>query len=251
MNCARCGSPLPPESPACLRCGAPAALPPLPETGERADLRATARVPSRARALRGAWAATVDRAFRIVLHPRAAWPGLAEEPLAAMAIYRDHVAPLAAIGPIAMIVGQVVVGSPVPLLGLVRAQWYEGVAAAAVLFALTLASVALLARLVDILAPRFGGERNAVRALKLVAYSATPGWLAGVLESVPALSPLAVFAHLYGLYLLYTGMPELMRCPREQVPLYAVAAIVGAALLFVVIGVLTTCVAGFGPALFA
>jgi hypothetical protein len=251
MNCARCGSPLAPDSPACLRCGAPAALPPLPEAGERLERSAPAPAAARTLPLRSAWSATVDRAFRIVLHPRAAWPALADEPLAAKAIWRDYVAPLAAIGALAMLVGQVLVGSPVPLLGLVRAQWIEGISAAAVLLALTLASVALLAWLVDVLAPRFGGERDAVRALKLVAYSATPGWLAGVLQIVPALSPVAVFAQLYGLYLLYAGLPVLMRCPRGQSAAYAAAAIVGAALSFMLVGVLTTCVAGFGPAMFA
>ena len=76
--------------------------------------------------------------------------------------------------------------------------------------------VFVVAWLVDTLAPTFGGQRDALRALKVTAYSYTPAWIAGVLNVVPTLGVLVLIASLFGLYLLYLGLPVLMRCPKEK-----------------------------------
>jgi hypothetical protein len=110
----------------------------------------------------------------------------------------------------------VLIGTPLPLVGLVRAGIAEGIVASILTFALALVSVWLLARIIDALAPQFGGQRDSLRALKASAYSYTPAWLAGALHVVPAWGILALPAALYGLYLLYLGLPVLMRCPAQS-----------------------------------
>ena len=71
-------------------------------------------------------------------------------------------------------------------------------------------------------APLFGGrrdERDVARGLagdsaqgfRLVAFAATPAWLAGLLAVVPGLEPLRALS-LWSLALLYAGLPRLMRC---------------------------------------
>ena len=69
------------------------------------------------------------------------------------------------------------------------------------------------ALVIDALAPTFGGQKNFPAALKVSAYSSTAAWLAGIFQLIPAISILAVLG-LYSLYLLWLGLPRLMRAPR-------------------------------------
>ena len=68
-------------------------------------------------------------------------------------------------------------------------------------------------------------------------HSYTPAWLAGIFYLIPGLSFLAVLG-LYGFYLLWLGLPPLMRTPREQALIYAAAVVLCALLLVIVLGVL-------------
>ncbi|MEP6996365.1 MAG: Yip1 family protein [Betaproteobacteria bacterium] len=165
----------------------------------------------------------VARVRGILLSPSAEWPVIAAEPSSASTIYLRFVVPLAAIGVIAWFIGRTTIGVDVPLLGQVRTDAVAGIGAAVLGYLLSLVSVFVVAWLVNLLAPRFGGQRNSLRALKVTAYSFTPAWVAGVLYLLPALDVLALVAGLYGLYLLYVGLPVLMRCPDDKAPGYTIA----------------------------
>jgi hypothetical protein len=66
-----------------------------------------------------------------------------------------------------------------------------------------------------------------VHALKLVVYSMTPVWVAGVLNLIPALAPLGIIAALYSVYIFYLGLPVMMETPADKVvPYMAVSALV-------------------------
>ena len=52
-------------------------------------------------------------------------------------------------------------------------------------YAITLAVTFVLALIVDALAPTFGGEKNFIQSLKLVAYSYTAAWVAGIFQLLP------------------------------------------------------------------
>jgi hypothetical protein len=54
----------------------------------------------------------------------------------------------------------------------------------------------------------------------LSVYSHTPLWLAGIFLLIPGLNFLLILG-LYGLYLLWTGLPLLMRVPDEKALSYA------------------------------
>jgi Yip1-like protein len=70
--------------------------------------------------------------------------------------------------------------------------------------------------IIDALAPTFGAERSREQALKVAVYSATPVWIAGLLQIVPFLGVVALIGALYALYLLYLGLPRLMKCPADR-----------------------------------
>jgi hypothetical protein len=73
----------------------------------------------------------------------------------------------------------------------------------------------VVALAVDLFAPKFGGGRGYSNALCLTAYSFTPVWLAGVFLLVPGASFLVLLG-LYGFYLMWLGLPVLMKAPRNK-----------------------------------
>ena len=93
----------------------------------------------------------------------------------------------------------------------------------------------LVALIVDALAPTFDAQKNFPNALKLTVYSYTPGWLAGIFLLIPGLSFLTILG-LYGLYLMWLGLPPLMQAPRDKALPYAAAVVVCAVIIAIVIG---------------
>jgi len=94
------------------------------------------------------------------------------------------------------------------------------------------------------LAPTFGGQKNALAALKLTAYSFTPAWVAAILTILPALGLVAALVGLYGLYLLYLGLPVLMRAPADRALGYTVVIVLCAIVVNIIIVSITALVTG-------
>ncbi len=61
------------------------------------------------------------------------------------------------------------------------------------------------------------------------------GWAAGVFNVIPSLWIIGVLLSLYGLYLIYVGLPILMRPPPEKFPPYLVVVVMAAILLVAVL----------------
>ena len=96
----------------------------------------------------------------------------------------------------------------------------------------------ILALIINELATLFGGRMDLVAAFKVAAYSSTPAWLAGVFWIIPVFASLSIVG-LYSLYLLYLGLPPLMRVPEGRSMAYtAVVAGAAGALAFMISGIL-------------
>ena len=134
-----------------------------------------------------------------------------------------------------------VIGVSMPIVGTIRTPFWRGAGQLVIGYVLGLAVIYLVAMIVDALAPTFSGEKNPIQALKLVIYSSTPVWIAGVLSLIPMLGVLSILVALYGLYLLYIGLPVLMKNPRTIIGphrTYRQKGIVAAIIVSVVIGAL-------------
>ena len=178
----------------------------------------------------------IARAKAILLTPSTEWPVIAGEATTPRAIYLEYVAPMAAIGVLATFIGHSLIGVTVPLFGNIRVPITAGIATVVVSYALTFVAVFVVSWLVDALAPTFDGHKDPLAALKVTAYAYTPAWVAAVLNLLPALAPIAALVGLYGLYLLYTGLPVLMRCPKEKSIGYTIVLVLCAIVMSVVIG---------------
>jgi len=180
----------------------------------------------------------VDRIKGILLKPKQEWQTISGETTTVPELYKGYIIILAAIGPLASIIGMSIVGISLPFVGSFRIPITTSIASAVVHYMLTLFGVYLLALIIDALAPTFSGEKNINQAFKVATYSFTPGWLAGIFTIIPALGILSILG-LFGLYLLYLGLPVLMKSPQEKSLGYTVAVIAAAIIIFVVIGIVS------------
>ncbi len=177
----------------------------------------------------------IQRVQRILFQPAQTWPVIAGEPATAASIYTRYVMVLAAIPALATFVGLSVFG--IGGFGVsVRMPLGAGLAQAVLSYGLTLAAVFVLALVADALAPVFGGTKNPLNALKLIAYAGTAGFVGGIFALVPMLWILSLLASLYGIYLLYTGVPVLMKTSREKALPYTAVLIVCGIVAMAVLG---------------
>jgi hypothetical protein len=169
------------------------------------------------------------RARALLLEPAAAWERIDAEPMRVEEIYIGYVAVLAAVPPLAYFIGFSFVGTGL-LGGGQRVPFAHGVAHMVALYVLTLGLVLALAAFVNGLAPGFGGVRDFGRAFKVAAYAPTATWIAGAFYVYPTLSILAL-GGLYSLYVLYVGLPRLMRVPADRALPYTFVVVLAAIVL--------------------
>ncbi|MEP6573517.1 MAG: Yip1 family protein [Gemmatimonadota bacterium] len=175
------------------------------------------------------------QARSIILRPRETWPEIAKEDSTTASLLTGYIAPLAAIGPVAGLIGSTLLGVRLPFGGSYRVPFGSALVSAVMQYALAIGAVFAMAWIIDALAPRFGGERSRSQALKVATYACTPSWLLGILGLVPLLSFLGLFG-LYSGYLVYLGLPVVMRSPEERALGYTAAVIGCAIALFMVAG---------------
>lgn len=171
--------------------------------------------------------ALVDRVKNILLSPRTEWQVIDAEPATVASLYAGYIAPLAAIPAICTAIGMSVFGISIPFVGgRIRTPITNSIIRAVAMYVMSLIGVYILSLIVNALAPTFNGTKNHVQALKVVAYSYTASWVAGILTLLPALSILGLLAGLYSLYLLFLGLPVLMKSPADKAIGYTVVVII-------------------------
>lgn len=179
----------------------------------------------------------VDRVKRILLSPRTEWEVIDAEQTTPAALYTGYIAPLAAIGPIAQLIGYSVFGITVPFMGTYKVPFGSALTGAIISYVLTLVGTYILALIIDGLAPTFNGQRNQIQALKVAAYSSTASWVAGIFALIPGLRLLGILG-LYSLYLLYLGLPVLQKTPRDKALPYTAVVVLAAIVLFMIVGLI-------------
>ena len=174
----------------------------------------------------------VDRVKNILLSPKTEWPVIEQEQTDVKTLYLGYIMILAAIPAIATIISSLLIGG---MVGAVAGRAGLGagmtggfaIGHALVSYIITLVVIFVVALIVDALAPTFGGTKSQINALKLVAYSATAGWIASIATIIPILGWIvAIIGSLYGIYLLYLGLPVLMKCPQDKAVVYLVVVVI-------------------------
>jgi hypothetical protein len=177
----------------------------------------------------------IERVKAIILTPATEWPVIERESGEVTYLFINYVAILALIPAVAGFIGTSIIGVSMPVVGTFRMPIFSGLFHAILGYVLTFVIVYVVALIIDFLAATFQGQKNFANALKLAVYSFTPAWLAGIFQIIPGLAFLSILG-LYGFYLLWLGMPILMKSPKDKALVYTIAVVVCAVILQIIVG---------------
>lgn len=193
----------------------------------------------------------VNRAMNMITKPKEEWQVIANEPASVAGLFTGYAMILAVLPAIGTLL----------FLGLLG-MGAGGMAGAAAMgmgmsfFAVTavvgyfvgLGLLWLVSLIVNAITPSFNGKQDMVQATKLMVYSATPTWLAGLLAGIPLIGFLISFAGMaYAVYLIYLGVKPVLAVPDDKVAgmtvvtvlIYIVASVVvGGIIAVAIIGTL-------------
>jgi len=173
--------------------------------------------------------ALVARVKGILLQPKSEWLKIDGEFATTKSLFTRYAMILAAIGPVCSLLG----GQLMPIMGM-KLSIVGAIVVALVSYGMSLLGVFLVGLIINALAPNFGGTANKVQAMKLAVYSWTAAWLAGVFGLIPMLGILAILG-LYSFYLLFVGLPILMKVPEDKkVGYFIVTVIAGVVMYFII-----------------
>lgn len=166
----------------------------------------------------------LSRAYGLFRDPKGEWDQIRAEETTVPNILIGYVAPLAAIPPVCDLIGSTLFN------GMLQVGAGDALIRAVVTWFVSVALVCFLGILINAIAENFDAERNDLSAQKVAAYSLTPSFLSGVFSLWPPLWWLSLFALAAMVFLMYRGLPILMKAPAERSLAYA-ATVTGAALV--------------------
>ncbi len=184
----------------------------------------------------------VARIQNILVKPREEWEVIAVENTPPAVLYPRYVLPLAAIGPVASLIGLWAVGRSYGIL-YYHTPFGRALLYAIIAYILALGAVYVLWLIIDYVSPNFGGEKNTQQAFKVAVYSSIPAWLGGIFNLFPVIAFIGGLIGLYGLYLLYLGVPALMKVPRERALPCMIVIIVAAIIIYILIVIIASAIA--------
>lgn len=169
----------------------------------------------------------VSRVAGILLRPKNEWSRIKEESLSASKFFSSYVLVLAAVPSVSHFIRFGLVGYRVPFGGWYRVAIGNALFRAVLVYGLTLASIYVLALVINVLAPAFKSTKNPDKAMKLAAYGMTPYLLVSIFYFIPLVGNPLLFAGLYGVYILYLGFKSaILDTPQKKVVVYWITSVV-------------------------
>ncbi|MEQ1617948.1 MAG: Yip1 family protein [Terricaulis sp.] len=179
----------------------------------------------------------LSRAWGLVSSPKAEWEQIRAEDTTIANILIGYVAPLAAIPPVADLIGSYLWG------GASLVEFGGRLVGAIVAWVVGVAMVYLLGIVINATAENFDSMRDELAAQKIAAYSLTPFFISTLLLLWPPLLFIPVLALGLMVFLIYRGLPILMHTREDRALSYTatitVAAIVTFAIQMSVAGCMT------------
>jgi hypothetical protein len=234
MNCPKCNNSVSANARFCGSCGQPiefatATAGVAPAAASKAWTDAKASAPG-----------LLARIKNMILSPSSEWQAIAPEATSVAQLYVGYVTPLAVLAALIGFLRMSVIGVSTALGGSFRTPIGSGLTYTALTFASALIGVFVVGLIINALAPKFSGTRDQRQALKVSAYSLTPAMLGSVLSLSPVLPTLLqLLAGLFGIYVLYLGLPVVMQAPKEKAFGYTASVVICSILFGILLGVLS------------
>lgn len=236
MNCPKCQQPVSSDAIFCGACGArlgTAAPPPAQPPPDPARAIPAAATHSSAQS------GLLARVKGILLSPKNEWPVIAGEQTSAGALFSGYVLPLAAVAAVISFIHMSVIGISLPFAGSIRMPFTAGLMQAVMSCVMAVVGVGLVALIINLWAPTFGGTRDTRHSLQTAAYSLTAAFAGSLLVLLPMGTLLYLLAGCYGIYTLYLGLPVVMRSKPDKAGGYAAAVVVCTILAGLILGALS------------
>lgn len=174
----------------------------------------------------------ISRAINILTKPASEWRVIDGEATSVGKLIAGYAVLLALIAPIAMLLGLLIS----PLGSYIFQAIGQLIKILLIIYAISLATPVLLGFIIDALTTNLGGTKNSVQAMKLAIYAGTAFWVAAIILILPDLWWLwLVLGVGYGGYLIWVGLPILLRVSADKAPIFTAAAVGIWAVLFIVL----------------
>jgi hypothetical protein len=182
-------------------------------------------------------ASLITRVKNMILTPKTEWPVVEGEPTSIGQLYVSFVAPLALLAAVLAFIHVSLIGLHLPFGGTIRQPVTTGLMSLVMTLVAAFIGLLIVGFVISVLAPTFGGVRDMRQAVKTAAYAFTPAWLGSVFGLLPTLSTLLqLAADCYAIYVLYLGLPVMMRSKPEKAAGYTATVVVCTMVLGIVVG---------------
>jgi len=182
-------------------------------------------------------ASLIARVKNMLLTPKTEWPVVEGEPTSIGQLYVSFVAPLALLAAVLAFIHVSLIGIHLPFGGTIRQPITTGLMSLVMTLVGAFIGLLIVGFVINVLAPTFGGVRDMRQAVKTAAYAFTPAWLGAVFGLLPTLSTLLqLAADCYAVYVLYLGLPVMMRSKPEKAAGYTATVVVCTLILGFVVG---------------
>jgi Yip1 domain len=187
----------------------------------------------------------VERAKNIMFNPKQEWEAIKAESITTKDLYTKYAMILAAIPAIAGFIGYTIFGLSWGF-GTIRISVSTSILWGVITYITGLVGVYIISFIVDALAPSFGSTKDMTASTKVVVYSYTPAWVAGIVQIFPVLGFIVALASIYSLVLMYMGLQKVKAVPQDKLVVYFIVIIIVAIIVFFVMGAIVSAIAFSG-----
>ena len=169
-------------------------------------------------------------------HPDEEWKAIREESESVSKLYFGHILLLALIPTAAAFYGTTQVGWQVGGSQLIKLTTGSALQLCALAYVAMLAGIYIIGKFIDFFAATYDVRESTPRGVTLAAYTATPIFLLGVIAVYPNIwvnMAVGTAAIAYAVYLLYEGLPILMKIPEERGFMFASSVLTVGLVMFV------------------
>ncbi|WP_417518596.1 Yip1 family protein [Marinobacter sp.] len=195
---------------------------------------------------------SLTHTFGLLTHPDQQWEAIRKESESVTRLYTGHVLLLALIPALAGFFGTTQVGWQIGDGQITRLSVSSALSLSILFYAAMLAGIFILGKFIDFFAATYDAVDQEPRGVAMAAYTATPMFLIGVIAAYPniwvnMLAGLVAIA--YAVYLLYEGLPILMKIPEDRGFMFATAVLTVGLVMFVALLAISVVIwsAGIGP----
>lgn len=195
---------------------------------------------------------SLAHSFGLFTHPDQEWEAIRKESESVTRLYVGHILLLALIPAVAGFYGTTQVGWQIGDGQITRLSTASALQLSVLFYVAMLAGIFVLGKFIDFFAATYDAVERIPRGVALAAYTATPIFLIGVIAAYPNIwvNMLAgLVAAGYAVYLLYKGLPILMKIPEERGFMFASAVLTVGLVMFVALLAISVVIwsMGIGP----